>query len=318
MKLAERKSRQKQYDDDSEEDNGGICSHCQKSFDSFSQFIRHVTHSKACKDGYNKDSPGLLEKYKRTARLKSRRKAYHTMVNGPNGEAYREHREDRRKRNNKVYHISARVKLSECGRAFEQTFKLAYQKAVGKAKIAIEQQVKDQDTRDEALDFAFMEWPKTHFEFTDEDFRKTELDILEETFRLMEDRYNYMRNKLNEKHKEKWKEDKNYSITYGLLPITLDKAFLTCYAQHFTSIFDVAIDRTFEIVLDTLVFTEDYFDDDRDLSMQLEKAFETVFQDEITKMANDNHLLQVAITNIIGTELKKRFHNEKLEYFETE
>ena len=318
MKLAPRKSRRKLYDDDSE-DNGGICSHCDMGFDNFSQFIRHVTHSKACKDGYDEKYPGLIQKYRRTARLKSRRKAYHTLVNGPKGEAYREHRENRRKNNIKVYHIPARVKKSDCGRAFEQIFKdTVFQESIEEAKVKIEQQAKDHDTCNEALDFAFMDWPSMYLPYTDEFeyFKKTEAEILEDIFERMEERYNYMRNKLNEKYKEKWKKDTYYSITYELLPATLHKAFLTCYTQHFKPMYDIAIDSTLDTVFQKLVVTEGYFDEDKDLSKQLETAFRTLLKDEITRMAKEDHPLQIAMKSVMNTEFKKRFVSENIEYLE--
>ena len=56
------------------DDDGGTCAYCKRGFDNLSHFIRHVTHSKACKAHYD---PRTIESFKKTSRQISKKKWYH-------------------------------------------------------------------------------------------------------------------------------------------------------------------------------------------------------------------------------------------------
>ena len=59
-----------------EEENPGVCEYCRKQFDYLSTFIRHVTHSKLCKEHYEENESGFIESIKRESRLKSRKRYF--------------------------------------------------------------------------------------------------------------------------------------------------------------------------------------------------------------------------------------------------
>ena len=140
-----------------EEDFGGYCDHCSRCFDNLSHFVRHVTHSKACKASYD---PKVIEDYKRVSRLRSRRKWYHEAAHGMRAQHYKEEREERRKKNKKVYYIPNTIKHSQCGREFERVFKIIYKTFEDDARTQLQKQADEMQSLkdkavDDALDLAF-------------------------------------------------------------------------------------------------------------------------------------------------------------------
>ena len=75
-----------QADSESDENNGGSCTHCHKSFDNLGSFLRHVSHSKLCKASYDAD---YLKELKMKSKRNSRKKFYRTSGKSKMAEKYK-------------------------------------------------------------------------------------------------------------------------------------------------------------------------------------------------------------------------------------
>ena len=136
------------------DDDGGICTQCKRSFKDLSHFIRHVTHSKACKAAYD---PRTIEDFKKTSRKISKKKWYHYQAHGSHSTDFKEERKKRRENDKKVYYMPNNIKHSLCGRAFERVFQSIFNKCLDDAKLMIEKQCPEQKLDEEAFDDA-MDW----------------------------------------------------------------------------------------------------------------------------------------------------------------
>ena len=108
---------------DSEDiDTGGICKYCQKSCETLHTFLRHVSHSKSCKDFYGKDQKGYLEKLKKKAKTISKTKYYRNLSEDEKKRNY-EREKHWRQANAKKRYVKKMEDTTNEGRAFEGLFK---------------------------------------------------------------------------------------------------------------------------------------------------------------------------------------------------
>ena len=307
------------------EDDGGLCDYCDKSFDNLSSFIRHVSHSKICKANYN---PELINEYKEISRQISKRKWYCNSAHGVNRKAFKEERKQRYKDNKKKYYVPYNVKCSESGKAFENVFKKIYQEFLDDAKAMIDKESLQKDNLkkkalDQAMDETFedhsLEITFTHISynpaiemklFMNED----ENSIWDAYFKRLEKDFKRSRERLQEKIQQEWRDDKYFQISVQLYQSTLNKAFLDCYDQGFKSMFEEAVDLALDVIFLTLMTTEEYFDDDRDLECQMSRAYRTVLVEEVNKLFEEKQDLKNALKSIIEKALQKRFQKNGLKY----
>ena len=311
-----------------EEDLGGYCEHCSRCFDNLSHFIRHVTHSKACKASYD---PKLIEDYKRISRLRSRRKWYHEAAHGIRAQHYKEEREERRKRNKKVYYVPNRIKHSKCGRDFETVFKITYKKFEDDAKTQLKNQADEMRSLedkavDDALDKAFEYSYDALFKAIIYKGLETEEDIFEEAFATMQRDFDKKLVEFIPKCKEEWSHKKFCHITHCLLPFALNKAFLQCYEQcKFEDLHKQAEVNALDIIFEKLIVTEGYFEDppprllhsrtfDDLLEVALVSSFNSVRHTEVLRVAEDSEELQLGFGNLLKSIMEEKFKSNDVVY----
>ena len=304
-----------------EEDLGGYCDHCSRSFDNLSHFIRHVTHSKACKASYD---PKVIEDYKRISRLRSRRKWYHEAAHGIRAQHYKEEREERRKKNKKVYYIPSSIKHSSSGLAFERAFKVIYQKFEEDARIQLQKQADamyslQEKAVDDALDIAFDHASAAVSVAIIHKDLETEEEIFEEAFAFMQRDFDKKLAEFIPKCKEEWSHKKFREITHCLLPSALNKAFLQCYENcKFEDLFKQAEENALDIVFEKLIVTEGYFDQikiwfihtrtfEENLEPCLVSSFHSVRQTEIARLAEESEELQLGFGNLLKSVMEEKF-----------
>ena len=310
------------------DDDGGTCAYCKRGFDNLSHFIRHVTHSKACKAHYD---PRTIESFKKTSRQISKKKWYHYQAHGSHSKSFNDERKQHREKHKKIYYVPNNIKHSESGRAFEVLFKAVYDKCLEEAKLIIEKQCNEQkslleEAFDEAMDTTFglkqYDCPHTaimtaelHLEAGK--IEDDEEQILEAAFQYLETNFNWRRGKILDEKKEKWKDYKFTDVSFNLFPLALNKAFSSCYDKfEFKSLYKTAIDNTLDTIFLTLVTTEGYFDykDDDDLDSKMSNAYWSVIKVEVSKLFDANIELQTSMKTVMEEILKKQFDSCNLTY----
>ena len=145
---------------DSEDiDTGGICKYCQKSCETLHTFLRHVSHSRSCKDFYEKDQKGYLEKLKKKAKTISKRKHYRNLSEYEKKRNY-EREKHWRQANAKKRYVKKMEYTTNEGRAFEGLFKSLFDIARNEVEERLGQFVSKVDYIDEmaiesATDYVF-------------------------------------------------------------------------------------------------------------------------------------------------------------------
>ena len=304
------------------EDEGGRCSHCQRSFENIHQFVRHVTHSKECKANYE---PGLIDDFKVIARQATKRKWYHDQAHGPNSKAFKEGRE----KNRKIYYVPNNVKYSDCGNAFNRLFKPIYQKCLDEAKLMIEKQALDQDfltkrALEEALDKAFsgdtLDYVFLRMTF-DEKLARTEDEnlIWEIASERFENSFDSIWSTKCKAHRDDWRDFHFNEVCNNLYKYVQNKVFLDCFEQfEFKKLYGKAIDNALDEIFLKLTTLDGYFDDEKDLGKQMDSVFNSVLNQEIQKLFQQNDELQSALKVVVEGVLKKRFEKNDLKYAKLE
>ena len=305
------------------EDDGGRCSHCDRSFENIHQFVRHVTHSKECKANYE---PSLIQDFKTIARQATKRKWYHDQAHGPNGDRFKA----MRKKNRKTVHVPNSVKWSASGLAFTRLFKPIYQKCLDEAKLMIEKQANDQNfltekAFDEALDktfsddtlqyiFVLMSSDETLSQTVDEDL------ILSTVFERLEKCFDNVWSKKCKVHRDDWSDFQFNEVCANLFQIAQNKVFQECFEEFkFKSVtYSQAIDNTLDEIFLKLTTTEGYFDDEKDLERQMSTVFDSILIQETKKLFDVQDDLQQALANTVEGILKKRFAKNGLNYSKVE
>ena len=307
------------------EDDGGRCSHCQRSFDNIHQFVRHVTHSKECKENYE---PGLIDDFKKIARQATKRKWYHNQAHGSNSKAFKEERQ----KNRKIYYVPNNVKFSDCGHAFKRLFKPIYEKCLDEAKLMIEKQAIEQDflvkrALEEALDQVFSE-DNLHYVFVgmtlneklvraewvgDEDLIwETASERIEKSFDA------HWSNKCKV-HRDDWRDFQFNEVCSNLYKYAENKVFLDCFERYeFKNLYGKATDNALDEIFLKLTTLDGYFNDEKDLGQQMDSIFNSVLAQEIQKLFEQNYELQQALTVVVEGILKKRFEKNALKYSKAE
>ena len=301
------------------EDDGGKCAHCHRSFEDIHQFVRHVTHSKECKANYE---PGLIEDYKKIARQATKRKWYHWQAHGPgiNGQLFKEER----KKNRKVYYVPNNVKFSDSGHAFNRLFKPIYQRCLDEAKLRIEEQAIEQDfltkqALEEALDEVFschiqtvffgMSFNETWVKTTDENL------IWENASKRMEDIFEKCWSEKCKTHRANWSDLQYNDVCGNLFKCAQNKAFLDCFERYeFKKLYGEAIDNALDEIFLKLTTLDGYFEEEKDLEKQMESVYNSVLNQEIQKLFEQNAELQQALTAVVDGILKKKFEKNRLKY----
>ena len=307
-----------------EEDGGGSCEHCHRSFNNVSQFVMHISRSKACKDNFD---PELLEDYKKISRKISKRKWYCNMAHNPNNaKIFKEERKERMKnKEKKPYYVPNEIKNSVSGRALEKVFRTVYDKFMNEAKLKIEQQSHSKDSLnkeaiDQALDSSFDEKyltdQLTWCNHSDEALviKGNESEMLEALFKRMDKHFKENFERLCIKVKEDWRDKKYYDVSFNFYHYALNRALLDCYGKSFKDLFENAIGNALDVVFLTLITTEDYFNDDKDLEKQLESAYDMVLSEQVWKLFDENTKEKKAMESMMEKALKKRFENNDLKY----
>ena len=310
------------------DDDGGTCAHCKRSFDNLSHFIRHVTHSKACKANYD---PRAIESFKKTSRKITKQKWYHHRAHGSHSKSFNEERKQRREKDKKIYYLPNNIKHSECGRAFESLFKAVFDNCLEEAKLMIEKQCNEQkslmeEAFDEAMDttFGLKQYDCPHSAIISAELQlearkieDNEEQILEAAFQYLETNFNWRRGKILDDKRGKWKDYKFTDVSFNLFPTALNKAFLSCYDKfEFKSLYERAIDNTLDMIFLTLITTEGYFDykGDDDLDSKMSNAYWSVMKVEVKKLFDENTELQTAMKTVMEDILKKQFESYDLTY----
>lgn len=295
------------------EEDRSQCDFCNKLFETFSSFVRHLSHNQDCKGFYGE----TFEEYKRISRQITKQKWYCWNAHGSNAKQFKEERKKQRQANKKVNYVSIRTKRSECGRAFEWKLKGVYQKYLEKAREKIDEQSLTkktirQDASVQALDNTFKESSLDKIFKQITEMNEDDSLILEETFAKLESTYKHDFESIFTEKRKDWRNEKFYDISCDLYSSVNNKAFVDLF--DYTTLKAKVDDNTLDTIFLTLVTTEDYFNDEEDLESQMESAYYTVKREEIQKLFEDDIDLENKLEHLVEKAFRKRFLNFGVKY----
>ena len=300
-------------------DEGGICTHCNKSFDAYAKFLRHVTHSKACLDAHD---PFVIEKIKRKSRLRSKAK-------------WNKKNKDRLKEDRKMKSCSANVKQSKAssyitvgekrsfkGKCFYKLFDVSYDVQVQLAETRMEELSKRQrlsqslkmELMDEAIDDSFNSTDQVFDELPLE----AEEEILDSAFESLNSNFE---NNFEEKCSDQlriWKENRLDDVTNGLFHSTLDGAYRNFFKSNaFNDLIQTAENSALDQLFLNIVENDDSFNFDDKNPHNFEKMLQSRFEQESkneVKNCVKGTKLQQDLQSYLNKAFTKRFLKEGLTF----
>ena len=288
---------------------GGICKHCKRSCGNFSQFLRHISHSKICKESYDAK---WIEDVKKAARNHTRRKSYHKLKGD-------EKTEDKPlpKKKQKYFYVKNDVKYSNSGRAFQEIFKEIFDESLEKAEEEIKKLAESEANSflydyavEDAMDEAFKSMEiDAAFDF--HDFMPlTEEELLAKGLRTLERVFERKIDERHKFHKENW-STRNYNdvVSGKLHSNALNKAFVYVYhSVNFEEKYEAASDIALDDVFLVKILDENCFADDYKLEDNLEKTYKSILKKELFKNCKDGNVgLNDLLINLMKDYLTKRF-----------
>ena len=98
-----------------------------------------------------------------------------------------------------------------------------------------------------------------------------------------------------------------------------NKVFLDCFERYeFKNLYGKATDNALDEIFLKLTTLYGDFDDEKDLEKQMDSVFNSVLNQEIQKLFQQNDELQSALKVVVEGVLKKRFEKNDLKYAKLE
>ena len=295
----------RRFEEEDNKEEPGTCSHCKKSFDTLSTFLRHVSHSKLCLADHD---PALIEQLRQKSRQKSKRKWFHSNQKAPQKqETYRFHRgtkikikTDQKRSNNPEksnLYASIDMRSSDAGKGFYQFFRDVYDSFEEVIKSKLEQLVqKDSEIKswvfDDVMDLFFnKEFEETYCSLDNQNDGNADA-ILEKTFEILISKFDAVYAKELKKGQENWVRVTQFDMQVNLFHYSWHKALSDYYSdERFIEASKTAQDYAMDKIFLKLLPTEDYFEyeegKDDDLEAKLSNVYLTIFKEEFVKICFD-------------------------------
>ena len=306
-------------------DEAGSCTYCQKRFDSYSKFLRHVSHSKLCLEAHN---PDVIERIKRKSNLRNKRKWYKKNKEKVKELKQKVKESKQMKSNNEESkdtadtYITVGEKKSFHGKCFYNIFEMIYDEQVQKARERMEVLTERRtlseglkmELMDDALDFAF---GCAEDAFNDMPIYFCEERILNQAFLRLEVKFQDKYKEECSDQKETWKENQMYDVTDDLFHSALSRAYRNFFRKvkfrdTMKNAEDRALDRLFFEEIDSEKFT---FDEDRPFEFEsaLADRFKVLWAEDSKTTFKDSGL-QHDFEALMEKILKQRFYDKELKF----
>ena len=288
--------------------HGGTCSHCLKKFDNLSQFLRHVSHSKACLKAHD---PEVIDRLKKESRRRSKRQ---WAVNNPQPN----------KKPRTTTYIPVAERYNKEGSAFSTFFRQIYDNVMKKVEKRCGE-ISDNTKLDEGLANEYFDEAMEHaIEGLDEIFLrmkhrklpwKSEVEVFEYAFDAMEKRFDSKYKEKANRANDNFKMNTFDQVTKGIYAYALDRAFNLHFNNKFKNVVKTAEDLSLDEIFLTLIDIEHYFPDDlQELESKLEDVYKRLFKEKIEELClKENILLEVE--KLLVKIVCNRFRDHDMQYY---